>query len=123
MTPHPGDPSMHPVDDPVDTPQGTARAGRTSTRPRWLLPGLAVGVVVAGLVVTGVVPPSSVLYVGMFGGMMLMHMGGHGMHGGHGRRGHAGHVDGETREERSSSESARVSQPDGSGSSSESRLG
>lgn len=123
MTDHPGDPSMYPVDDPVDTPRGTARSGGTSTRPRWLLPSLAVGVVVAGLVVTGVVPLSSVLYVGLFGGMMLMHLGGHGMHGGHGGRGRGGHAGGGTTDERSSSESPRVSQPDGSGSSSESRLG
>ena len=54
-----------------------------SSRPRWLLPALvAVGIAVA-LVLAGVVSLSTVLYVGMFGGMMLMHVGGHGDHGAH----------------------------------------
>ncbi len=52
--------------------------------PRWLIPGLAIAFVVAGLVLAGVVSPSTVLFLGFFGGMILMHTGGHGAHGGHG---------------------------------------
>lgn len=54
-------------------------------RPRWLVPGLvvAVAVIVGALVVAGVVSASTVLYAGLVGGMMLIHLGGHG-HGGHG---------------------------------------
>jgi hypothetical protein len=89
MTAHVQDPSM-PVDEAIDTHPGDTRAGRTSTRPRWLMPGIAVGVVVAGLVLAGVVPFSTALYAAMFGGMLVMHLGGHGMHGGHGGGDHAG---------------------------------
>lgn len=68
-----------------------------ASRPRWLLPGLVVAVIVGSLVVAGVVSLSTVFYAGLFGGMMLMHMGGHG-HGGHGGggagRGHSLHGDG-----------------------------
>lgn len=88
MTAHVQDPSM-PVDEAVDTHPGDTRAGRTSTRPRWLMPGIAAGVGVAGLVLAGVVPFSTALYAAMFGGMLVMHLGGHGMHGGH-----AGHANG-----------------------------
>jgi hypothetical protein len=94
MTAHAHGPSMHPVDDAVDAPTGAKGAGGTSTRPRWLLPGLVVGVVVAGLVVAGVVSLSTALSAGLFGGMLLMHLGGHGMHGGHGAGGHEGSDDG-----------------------------
>jgi hypothetical protein len=89
MTAHVQDPSM-PVDEAIDTHPGDTRAGRASTRPRWLVPGIAVGVVVAGLVLAGVVPFSTALYAAMFGGMLVMHLGGHGMHGGHGGGDHAG---------------------------------
>ena len=68
---------------------GTEGEPMTASRPRWLLPGLVVAVIVGGLVLAGVVSFSTVLYAGLFGGMMLMHMGGHG-HGGHGAGG-AGH--------------------------------
>ncbi len=51
--------------------------------PRWLLPGLAIAIVGAGLVLAGVVSISTVLFLGFFGGMILMHTGGHGAHGGH----------------------------------------
>jgi hypothetical protein len=91
MTAHAHGPSMNPVDDAVDAPTGATSAGGTSTRPRWLLPGIAVGVVVAGLVVAGVVSLSTALSGGLFAGMLLMHVGGHGMHGGHGGGGHGGH--------------------------------
>ncbi len=92
MTVHAHDPSVDPADDAVDAPTGATSDGGTSTRPRWLLPGLAVAIVVAGLVVAGVVSLSTALYAGLFGGMLLMHLGGHGMHGGHGGGGgHGGH--------------------------------
>jgi hypothetical protein len=45
---------------------------------------MVIGLVAAALVIAGVVPLSAVLYAAMFGGMLLMHLGGHG-HGGHGR--------------------------------------
>jgi hypothetical protein len=47
------------------------------------MPGLVVGVVAVALVVAGVLSASSVLYAGLIGGMLLMHLGGHGGHGGH----------------------------------------
>ncbi len=75
MTPQAQDHSRHTVDQ---------RAAPRATAPRWLLPGLTAAVVVAGLVLAGVVPLSAVLYIGLFGGMLLMHAGGHGGHGGGG---------------------------------------
>ncbi len=66
------------------------RIGVTATRPWWLLPGIIGALVAGGLVLGGVVSLSMVLYVGLFGGMMLMHVGGHG-HGGHVSAGHATH--------------------------------
>ena len=83
---------MRPEATPAD---GAATA---SSRPRWLLPGLLVATIVGGLVVVGVISFSTVLYAGLFGGMILMHTGGHG-HGGHGGgsdvgRGHGLHGDG-----------------------------
>ena len=85
-----------------------------SRRPRWLLPGLLVATVVAVLVIAGVLPLSTVLYAGLFGGMILMHVGGHGGHGGHGGpgasggpRGHGGHDSG-------ASEDENLSRPSGS---------
>jgi len=94
-----------PVHDPAKHgdalhPEATPAGGvsMTPSRPRWLLPGLLVAIVVGGLVVAGVVSLSTVLYVSLFGGMILMHAGGHG-HGGHGGggpagRGHSLHGDG-----------------------------
>lgn len=94
-----------------------AEAGLTARkRPRWLLPALLAAVIVAALVAGGVLSFSNVLYAGLFGGMILMHLGGHGAHGGHrtpgapgggsggddgpagpaghdGHDGHAGHAD------------------------------
>lgn len=113
---HAHDPAMNPADDTVEAPTGDTRAGGTSTRPRWLLPGLAVAVVVAGLVVAGVVSLSTALSAGLFGGMLLMHLGGHGMHGGHGGGGHGGHADGSSPDGRVSSEQQRMSQPEEPGS-------
>ncbi len=85
MTAHAHDPSTHRVSRPAPV---IPIAPTTSTLPRWLLPALAVGIVVAALVVGGVVSLSTVLYAGLFGAMILMHAGGHGGHGGH--VGHAG---------------------------------
>ena len=59
----------------------TGGGARTSTRPRWLLPALGAGTIAAALVVAGVLSFSSVLYLALFGGMFLMHAGGHGGHG------------------------------------------
>ncbi|MBI2763689.1 MAG: hypothetical protein HYX54_08090 [Chloroflexi bacterium] len=71
----------------------TNSAAPAAARPRWLIPGLAVGVVAIALVVTGVLSVSSVLYAGLIGGMLLMHLGGHGGHGGHGSPDGQGHGD------------------------------
>lgn len=53
-------------------------------RPRWLLPVLVVAVLGIALVWSGVLSASAALYAFAFGGMLLMHAGGHGGHGGHG---------------------------------------
>lgn len=98
MTAHIHDPATH--GDEARLPRSAGVPSIAATRPRWLLPGILVALVAGGLVVAGVVSLSAVLYAGLFGGMILMHMGGHG-HGGHGGAGHAGgghagggHVDG-----------------------------
>ena len=76
---------------------GTDQADSAVAWPRWLLPALAAGLVAIGLVAAGVVSLSTVLFIVAFGGMLLMHTGGHGGHGGHGGSqdtgpaGHAGH--------------------------------
>jgi len=56
------------------------------TRPRSLVPGLLIALAAGGLVAGGVVSLTAVLYAGLLGGMMLMHLGGHGhaLHGGSG---------------------------------------
>jgi hypothetical protein len=116
MTAHVHDPAMHPVDEAVDTPAASRSAGGTPTRPRWLLPGLAAGVLVAGLVLAGVVSLSTALYAAMFGGMLLMHVGGHGMHGGYGGDGHGRHAGDGSSDGRVPSEPQRISPPDEPGS-------
>lgn len=62
---------------------------RRSGRPRWLGPVAVATVIAAVLVLAGVVALSTVFYAGLFGGMILMHVGGHG-HGGRGG-GHEAH--------------------------------
>lgn len=62
---------------------------RRSGRPRWLAPLVVAAVIAAVLVLAGVVALSTVFYAGLFGGMILMHVGGHG-HGGRGG-GHEAH--------------------------------
>lgn len=101
MTAHTHDPATH-ADSPGPGPAATdGTATKTSTRPRWLLPGLAVGIVASALVVAGVLSLSTVLYAGMFGGMLVMHLGGHGGHGGHAASGeiHDGTLPKESRNE------------------------
>lgn len=69
----------------------TSHARNTDTRrPRWLLPVLLAAAVGLGLAILGIVPISTLLSVGLFGGMILMHLGGHGSHGGH--SGHESHA-------------------------------
>lgn len=88
MTAHAHDPSTHLAHD-RDGPAPTAPAAMeqsVSTRPRWLVPALVAGIVIATLVAAGFLSLSTVLYAGLFGGMILMHVGGHGGHGGHGGR-------------------------------------
>lgn len=88
MTTHVDDPSID--GDPRRARAATDRPQTAPARPRWLLPGLAAALVAAGLVVAGVVSLSTMLYIAVFGGMLLMHLGGHG-HGGHGGGGHSEH--------------------------------
>jgi hypothetical protein len=116
MTTHAHDPASH-----ADShrPGSAADATTAAARPRWLLPGLAAGIIIGALVVAEVLSLSTVLYAGLFGGMLLMHLGGHGGHGGgHGRHGpHAGHGrdDGDTEPDvddlRNPSSDAQVQRP------------
>lgn len=82
MTTHSHDQGVGAVDarrrssDPAPPPS-------SPSLPRWLLPGLAAVIVAVGLVVAGVISASTLLYVGLFGGMLFMHLGGHGGHAGH----------------------------------------
>ena len=62
---------------------------RTASRPRWMYPALAVAAVAVALLYLGILTPSSLLSIGLFGGMIGMHLFGHGSHGGHG--GHETH--------------------------------
>lgn len=85
MTAHAHDPSAT-TDSRRPSPASPGVTSATAARPRWLLPGLLVVFIAAGLVVVGVLSLSTVIYAGLFGGMILMHVG----HGGHGG-GHGGH--------------------------------
>jgi len=75
-----------------DDQEAASPVGQKRARPRWLLPALIIAIVAGGLVLAGIVPLSTVLSAGLFGGMILMHVGGHGGHGGQG--GHAAHGSG-----------------------------
>ena len=113
MTAHVHDPATH----RTDARSGAVLSGRGPTvaaRPRWLLPGLLIALVAGALVVAGVVSLSAVLYAGLFGGMILMHTGGHG-HGGHGSAGHTAHG-GEPSRDEDLSRGSSDTQPPGSGS-------
>ncbi len=70
--------SAGPLSDglPVGVPVGRSR-------PRWLVPGLLVVIAGAGLVLAGVISFSTAVSAGLIGGMLLMHLGGHGGHGAH----------------------------------------
>jgi hypothetical protein len=83
MTAHAHDPAAT-TDSRRQLPAGPGVTSATAARPRWLLPGLLVVFIAAGLVIAGVLSLSTVIYGGLFGGMILMHVGGHGGHGGHG---------------------------------------
>lgn len=67
------------------------QAPRRRQLPRWLMPGVLITIVAVWLVLTGIVPVSTMFYAGMFGAMLLMHRGGHGSHDGH--RQHGEHTD------------------------------
>ena len=112
MTVHAHDPAVH-ADSAPPGPAGGAPA-TTAARPRWLLPGLAIGVIVATLIVAGVLSPSTVLYAGLIGGMFVMHLGGHGGHGGHGgSAGHAGHGGGDADDHAPADERTKAARDDG----------
>lgn len=89
MTTHPQEAPM-PIIRRGDRPDVPAPMAPASTRPRWLVPAVASVIGLAVLVVYGVLPASAALYAGLFGGMLLMHSGGHGAHGGHSAAHHAG---------------------------------
>jgi hypothetical protein len=92
MTAQVHDDPMHEAGQRPAIPAAGAGAVRQTSQPRWLLPGLAIGLVAAGLLLAGVVSLSTVVYAGLFGSMLLMHTGGHGGHGMHGgSAGHDGH--------------------------------
>lgn len=87
MTTHVHKPSVPVVDPSADGSAPPERHESSPARRWWLLPGLIAGLLAVGLVIAGVVSPSIVISAALFGGMLLMHLGGHG-HGGHG--GHPG---------------------------------
>ena len=95
-------------------------AGRGSAWPRWLMPAVLGGIVVGALVIFGVLSLSVVLYGGLMGGMVLMHVGGHGGHGGHagpgGRERHEGHSSGTSSDAGDLSHGSYGSQPEQAGS-------
>jgi hypothetical protein len=51
-------------------------------RPSWLLPALGTGAVGIGLVLAGLISATTLIYLGVIGGMLFMHLGhtGHGSH-------------------------------------------
>ena len=109
---HPHQVPAEAVGQQREGPNATSTTAPTTPRPRWLMPGLVVGVVAVALVVFGVLSASTVLYAGLIGGMVLMHLGGHGGHGGHAGhgRGSAPGVD----DLRDPSSGAQVQKPDSS---------
>ena len=83
MKAHLHDPSRDAADSSLDGSVHAANREPAPARPWWLLPTILAGALAAGLVIAGFVSPSTAISAGLFGGMMLMHLGGHG-HGGHG---------------------------------------
>lgn len=69
--------------DPAPTSAAAAPPSARRSRPRWLIPGLVVVLGVTGLVLAGVISASTAVSAGLIGGMLLMHLGGHGGHGAH----------------------------------------
>ncbi len=127
MTVHVHSPSAQGESGPPD-PRTRSGGATRATRPGWLLPGLAVGIIASALVAAGVLSLSTVLYAGLLGGMILMHAGGHGGHGNHGSHGSARDagrdttaIDAEDLRERSSGSQPRGSASDGEGSTIEPR--
>ncbi len=112
MTAHAHDPAAT-TDSRRPLPAGPGVTSATAARPRWLLPGLLVVFIAAGLVVAGILSLSTVIYAGLFGGMILMHVGGHGGHGG-GHGGHGGHGGDPTNETRNLSARSSGAQAHGS---------
>jgi hypothetical protein len=64
--------------------QQTQRDGGTTqpARPSWFLAALGAAAVGIGLVIAGMISATTLIYVGVIGGMLLMHLGhaGHGSH-------------------------------------------
>ena len=60
----------------------TAEPAVPRRRPRWLLPAVGAMVLMAALVVFEILSLSTAIYASLVGGMLLMHIGGHG-HDGH----------------------------------------
>ena len=86
MTADAHDPAAH--RQPVTNASGPARDAPSIVTAPWWLPLVVIGaLVLGGLVLMGILSLSALLYAGLFGGMILMHTGGHGGHGG----GHAVH--------------------------------
>ena len=107
----------HPSAADESRPRGARATGggaRTSTRPRWLLPALGAGTIAAALVVAGVLSFSSVLYLALFGGMFLMHAGGHGSRDG-GHDAHGAEEAGDAQDLRRPSSSSQPTAPDSEG--------
>jgi hypothetical protein len=104
----------------LDQSTQAAQSATGSARPRWLMPAIVGGILVGALVVLGVLSPSVVLYGGLMGGMVLMHVGGHGGHGAHGGPGggetHQGHGIGTTPDAGDLSQGSDGSQPKQAGS-------
>lgn len=74
---------LHHHGHPGSATGGTAAPHR---RPRWLLPTIAAVAIATALVLLDIISLSTAFYAGLVGGMLLMHLGGHG-------HGHGGHAD------------------------------
>ena len=110
MTTHVHDPSIEGDDFGRGGTTAPSHPDAASRRPGWLLPALTIGLLGIGLVMAGVVSPSTALYAAAFGGMLLMHLGGHG----HGAPGHGAHGGGQANDlSRGSGDSQH--EPTGSG--------
>jgi hypothetical protein len=85
MTTDTGNHSTHGAVQQAAPGEGRIRQARSP----WLLPGIAVGIAATVLVITSVISVTTLVYVGVIGGMLLMHLG-HGAHGGQGAQGGQG---------------------------------